>query len=127
MDIVLRLREARRVAGLSQSQAAEASGIGEKTISSFETGQRVGSLKLSQLMRLCRAYGMTIDQFLDGDFEERLVDIGAQEEIDSDVRLKRTLARMVDLDESYREKLIAYFNTMIDRAEHSSRRGRRIV
>ena len=52
MDLVLKLREVRRLKGLSQKDAARLSGVGEKTISSFETGERVGSMKLAQLRRL---------------------------------------------------------------------------
>ena len=37
MDLVLKLREIRRLRGLSQKDVAKLSGVGEKTISSFET------------------------------------------------------------------------------------------
>jgi transcriptional regulator with XRE-family HTH domain len=59
MDLVLKLREIRRMRGLSQKDVARLSGVGEKTISSFETGQRIGSLKLAQLKRLLAVYGLT--------------------------------------------------------------------
>ena len=52
MDLVLKLREVRRLRGLSQKDVARLSGVGEKTISSFETGERVGSMKLEQLRKL---------------------------------------------------------------------------
>ncbi|MGH9443123.1 MAG: helix-turn-helix domain-containing protein, partial [Thermoanaerobaculia bacterium] len=45
MDLVLKLRELRRMRGLSQREAALSSGIGEKTLSSFETGERIISMK----------------------------------------------------------------------------------
>ena len=59
MDLVLKLREIRRLRGLSQKDVARMSGVGEKTISSFETGQRIGSLKLAQLKRMLAVYGLT--------------------------------------------------------------------
>ena len=59
MDLVLKLREARRMRGLTQRDVARMSGVGEKTISSFETGERIGSLKLKQLERLLSAYGLS--------------------------------------------------------------------
>ena len=59
MDLVLKLREIRRLRGLSQKDVARLSGVGEKTISSFETGQRIGSLKLAQLKRMLGVYGLT--------------------------------------------------------------------
>src|SRR5687768_16786940 len=52
MDLVLKLSELRRMRGLTQKDVARLSGVGAKTISSFETGQRITSLKLSQLERL---------------------------------------------------------------------------
>ena len=44
MDLVLKLREIRRMRGLSQKDVARLSGVGAKTISSFETGERIGRL-----------------------------------------------------------------------------------
>ena len=43
MDLVLKLRELRDLRGLSQKDVARLSGVGEKTISSFETGERIGA------------------------------------------------------------------------------------
>lgn len=74
MDLVLKLREIRRIKGLSQKDAAKLSGVGEKTISSFETGERAGSMKLSQLKRLLAVYGMTEADFFGGGVEKRLDD-----------------------------------------------------
>ena len=63
IDLVLNLREARRRCGLTQDEVARLSGVHSKTISSFETGERVGSIKLYQLMKLLRVYGMTLAEF----------------------------------------------------------------
>ena len=72
MDLVLKLREIRRMRGLSQKDVAKLSGVGEKTISSFETGQRIGALKLSQLKRLLSVYGLTEAQFFGGSVEKQI-------------------------------------------------------
>jgi len=56
MDIVLKLRELRRMRCLTQREAALSSGIGEKTLSTFETGERIASMKLSQLLALLAVY-----------------------------------------------------------------------
>ena len=69
MDLVLKLREVRRMRGLSQKDVSRICGIGEKTISSFETGERIGSLKLAQLKRLLQAYGITESEFFSGSDE----------------------------------------------------------
>ena len=63
MDLVLKLRELRRHRGLSQADVARKSGIGIKTLSSFETGERVRSMKLIQLQNLLRAYDVTEAEF----------------------------------------------------------------
>src|SRR4029077_12989418 len=72
MDLVLKLREIRRIKGLSQKDAARLSGIGEKTISSFETGERVGSMKLAQLKRLLAVYDMTEADFFGAAVEKKI-------------------------------------------------------
>lgn len=72
MDLVLKLREIRRLRGLSQKDVARISGVGEKTISSFETGQRIGSLKLAQLKRLLKVYGLSEAEFFGGSVERQI-------------------------------------------------------
>lgn len=70
-DTVLRLRELRRLRGLSQKDVARLSGIGERTISAAETGQKIDSLKVVQLEKLLAVYGLTPAEF----FGERLSDM----------------------------------------------------
>src|SRR5688500_20161796 len=72
MDLVLKLREIRRLRGLSQKDVAKLSGVGEKTISSFETGNRIGSLKLAQLKRMLSVYGLTEAEFFGGSVERQI-------------------------------------------------------
>ena len=69
MDLVLKLRELRRMAGLSQKEAALSSGVGEKTLSSFETGERITSMKLAQLLALLAVYDVTPAEFFGGKVE----------------------------------------------------------
>lgn len=72
MDLVLKLRELRRMKGLSQLDVAEMSGVGVKTISSFETGVRIDSLKLSQLRRILAVYGVSEAEFFGGKVDIQL-------------------------------------------------------
>src|ERR1044072_9037303 len=72
MDIVLKLRELRRLCGLSQKEAAELAGIGVKTLSSFETGERITSIKIVQLFSLLQVYRVTPAEFFGGKVEETL-------------------------------------------------------
>ncbi len=63
MDLRAKLKKLRRSLGLSQKDVAERAGLGVKTISSFETGERIDSLKLSQLRRILRVYGVSEAEF----------------------------------------------------------------
>src|SRR4051794_6635781 len=63
LDLVLKLRELRRMSGLSQKEAALSSAVGEKTLSSFETGERITSIKLAQLLALLAVYNVTPAEF----------------------------------------------------------------
>ena len=111
MDLVLKLREARRMRGLSQKDAARLSGVGVKTISSFETGFRIGSLKLAQLKRLLDVYGLTEAQFFGGSVEKAMApweldenEIAANHLVD----VLHTLPRRMQRD------LLAKFHLMVE-------------
>lgn len=111
MDLVLKLREIRRMRKLSQKDVARMSGVGEKTISSFETGQRIGSLKLAQLKRLLKVYGLTEADFFGCSVERQI----APWELDSD---EHAAARIVDdlraLPKAVQKTMIAKFQLMLE-------------
>ena len=72
MDIVLKLRELRARAQLHQSDVASRSGLGVKTISSFESGSRISTMKISQLERILSVYCITLTQFFSRSLEHDL-------------------------------------------------------
>jgi transcriptional regulator with XRE-family HTH domain len=113
MDLVLKLREIRRLRNLSQKDVARMSGVGEKTISSFETGQRIGSLKLAQLKRLLKVYGLSEAEFFGGSVERQI----APWELDAD---ENAALRMVDelraLPKPVQKAMIAKFQLMLETA-----------
>src|ERR1044071_8269563 len=113
MDLVLKLREIRRMRGLSQKDAARLSGVGAKTISSFETGERIGSLKLAQLERLLAVYGLTAAEFFDGRIEKEI----APWELDEN---QIATARLVDdlraLPATLQRALLPKFQLMVETA-----------
>ena len=113
MDLVLKLREIRRMRGLSQKDVAKMSGVGEKTISSFETGQRIGSLKLAQLKRMLGAYGLTEAEFFGGSVEKQIAPWEMKEE-------EYLTSRLVDdlqaLPKPLQKALIAKFQLMLETA-----------
>lgn len=111
MDLVLKLREARRMRGLSQKDAARLSGVGPKTISSFETGERIGSLKLSQLERLLSAYGLSEAEFFGGSVENAM----APWELDeTQVATTRVVEALRALPKRMQRDLLAKFQLMVD-------------
>ena len=125
MDLVLKLREIRRLRGLSQKDVARLSGVGEKTISSFETGQRIGSLKISQLRRLLSVYGMTEADFFGSSVERQI----APWELDED---ECAAQRLVDdlrvLPKTVQKTMLGKFQLMMETASdvhnHASREKR---
>jgi transcriptional regulator with XRE-family HTH domain len=111
MDLVLKLREIRRLRGLSQKDVARLSGVGEKTISSFETGERIGSLKLAQLERLLDVYGVTEAEFFDGRVEKQI----APWELDENqMATAHLLSDLQTLPAPLQRNLLAKFRLMIE-------------
>lgn len=72
MDIVLKLRELRARAGLTQEDLARRSGVGAKTLSSFESGARTSTMKLAQLASIVRVYGLTEAEFFSPSLDRTL-------------------------------------------------------
>jgi len=113
MDLVLKLREIRRMRGLSQKDVARISGVGEKTISSFETGQRIGSLKLAQLKRLLKVYGMRESEFFGGMVEKEI----APWELDQEeFATARVLDGLHKLPKVVQKTMLAKFQIMVETA-----------
>ena len=110
MDLVLKLREIRRLRGLSQKDVAQISGVGEKTISSFETGQRIGSLKLAQLKRLLAVYGLSEAEFFGGTIEKEIAPWELDEE---EYALSRVVDEVRVLPKNAKRTLLAKFELML--------------
>ncbi|HJQ35751.1 MAG TPA: helix-turn-helix transcriptional regulator [Thermoanaerobaculia bacterium] len=111
MDLVLKLRELRRMRGLTQKDVARLSGVGEKTISSFETGERIDSLKISQLERLLAVYGLTEQDFFGGTIEKEIApwELGEEE-----IAMRRLLDDLHGLSKTAQRNLVAKFQLMVD-------------
>ncbi len=113
MDLVLKLREVRRMRGLSQKDVARMSGIGEKTISSFETGERIDSLKLAQLKRLLKAYGITEAEFFSGSVDRK---IAPWEMDENDFATTRLVDELHSLPKHVQRVVIAKMQVMLETA-----------
>ena len=113
MDLVLKLREIRRLRGLSQKDVARLSGVGEKSISSFETGQRIGSLKLEQLRRLLHVYGISETEFFGSCVEK---EIAPWELPEDEIATTRLLEELRTLPVPLRKSLLTKFQLMLDGA-----------
>lgn len=111
MDTVLKLRELRARAGLTQEEVARRCRLGVKTISSFESGARIESMKLSQLETILAAYNVTFTQFFSRSLEHQLAPW--ENESSSDALLRRLDA----LPAHAREALMDRISAMLDAAE----------
>lgn len=112
MDLVLKLRELRKYRGLSQRDAAKKAGIGVKTLSSFETGERIASMKVTQLQRLLRVYDTTEAEFFSTAIEHLLAPWEHEEEHEFDLLL-RTLR---DLPAAVQRTIVEKLRLAIDLA-----------
>lgn len=113
MDLVLKLREIRRLRGLSQKDVARLSGVGEKTISSFETGQRIDSLKISQLKSLLAVYGLTEVDFFGCSVEKEI----APWELDEyEFAAAQLLEHLRALPKPIQATMVAKFELMLETA-----------
>jgi transcriptional regulator with XRE-family HTH domain len=113
MDIVLKLRELRRLRGLSQKDVGRLSGVGEKTVSSFETGDRIDSMKLSQLRKLLRLYDITEDDFFSRKMDG-LLDSGSPFQ---QTREEALLNGLGELSSPMRAALLERFELMLQAAQ----------
>ena len=112
MDVVLKLRELRRLRGMTQKEVSELAGVGEKTVSSFETGDRIMSMKLSQLVQLVNAYNISLAEFFGNEIEQQL--FSELERLNA-TELK-LLTALRALPEQTRQLLAERFLLMIDAA-----------
>jgi transcriptional regulator with XRE-family HTH domain len=113
MDLVLKLREIRRLRGLSQKDVARLSGVGEKTISSFETGERIGSLKLDQLKKMLGVYGLTESEFFGGTVERQIAPWELDEEESATQQLVEELR---SLPRPVQKTMLSKFQLMLETA-----------
>ena len=116
MDLVLKLREIRRMKQLSQKDVARLSGVGEKTISSFETGQRIGSLKLAQLKRMLKVYGLSEADFFGASVEKQ---IAPWELNDEQMATQRLLDDLHTLPKPIQKNLLAKFQLAVEAVAES--------
>ena len=73
-----KLKAARAAAGLTQSQAAEASGVDRVNITRFEGDHKTPTL--ATLYKLAEAYGVDVCDLLPRDEQGRLPEVAADEE-----------------------------------------------
>lgn len=120
MDLVLKLRELRHLRGLSQKDVARRSGIGEKTLSSFETGERIDTMKLSQLQALLAVYGVTEEDF----FSDTLDQLFDPTYVRESTRIDAIRDRIGALPERIRIGILERVELMLDTAELTFPTGR---
>jgi len=99
MDIVLKLRELRHHRRLSQKDVERLAGVGEKTLSSFETGERIDTMKIAQLRALLTLYGVTEEEF----FSDKLDEMFDPTYVRVSTRVDEIIARIAELPEHVRD------------------------
>jgi transcriptional regulator with XRE-family HTH domain len=110
VDFVLRLRELRRLNGLSQKEVGQSTGVGEKTVSSFETGDRIKSIKVAQLLALLDAYHVTAAEFFGDGVERKL--LAELERLSADE--VKIVSGLRGLPDAARERLTDRFLVMLE-------------
>src|SRR6266851_2630800 len=98
------------MSGLSQKEVGRTSGVGEKTLSSFETGERITSIKVVQLVALLNAYRVTPSEFFGDGVERKLL---AELERLSPNELK-IVSALRGLPDGVRERLVDRFLVMLE-------------
>lgn len=113
MDIVLKLRELRRLRELSQKDVGRISGVGEKTLSSFESGARINTMKLSQLRRVLRVYNVTEEEF----FSRKMEELFNPDALVERSREESLVVGLGELAPSMRDALMERFELMLQAAQ----------
>ncbi|HVT43559.1 MAG TPA: helix-turn-helix transcriptional regulator [Thermoanaerobaculia bacterium] len=113
MDIVLKLRELRKMRKLTQREVSRLTGISEKTISSLETGSRIDGLKIRQLRKLLAVYGVNERQFFGRELES-VLDFWAVTQRDKAV--VHLAEEMEQLPLSIQRSLFEKFQLLVDTA-----------
>jgi transcriptional regulator with XRE-family HTH domain len=123
MDIVLKLRELRRMRGLTQRQAEEKSGVGYRTISTFETADRIMSMKLWQFLAILEAYDVTPAEFFGSNVEQAVfADLEALTNDEASL-----IAALRRLPATQRARLVDHFVASIAAVEVTAERRLRAV
>ena len=110
MDIVLKLRELRRFRGLSQKDVGRLSGVGEKSLSSFETGERIDTMKIGQLRALLAVYRISEEDF----FSDKLDEMFDPTYVRVSTRLDEIVARIADLPEHISDAALDTISQMLE-------------
>lgn len=121
MDIVLKLRELRHHRRLSQKDVERLAGVGEKTLSSFETGERIDTMKIAQLRALLTLYGVTEEEF----FSDKLDEMFDPTYVRVSTRFDEIVASITELPEHVRNELIEAIARMVDAATLATTAGAR--
>jgi transcriptional regulator with XRE-family HTH domain len=121
MSIASRLKDVRKGAGLSEKELARLSGVHEKTISSYESGRRIGRMKIEHLVKMLAVIGMSLPVFfMSVDEERETVAMNAE-----DGPAFRFFDRFMALPEDTQRALLPAFHLLTDIVE--SRDARRAV
>lgn len=117
MEVAFRLQECRRKAGMTQKEAMLASGVHEKTISSYESGNRASSVKMEHLVPLLNAYGISFEEF----FAVKTLDDAYLQTLGGE-RVANLIRRVGALRDPWRTNALRSIDKLLVDAEAAQRR-----
>lgn len=108
-----KVRECRGKLGLSQKELAEHSGIGYRTITSYESGQRFP--QPAQLYKLAKALGVSTDYLRDDSIEDPSYGLDRMEYVE-EMRQKGGYKESLDLDQMLKQNQALFAGGSISEA-----------
>jgi len=114
MDIGSKIRDIRKIRGLTQQDIADKLGVKKNTISQWESGAR--NMSLEQTIQFAKVVGVTLDYFNDNSPERTLFQLMAQlESVFSSAAIPES-----DKDKAYQDIMKIYLRSKEMAAEKNS-------
>lgn len=106
----LRIRDIRKKCGLTLKELGERVGVGESTMSQYETGKRQPDYEV--LLRISDYFGVSVDYLLGKSDEKTPADDGEREICDDDIKF--ALFGTVDVDDAIFEDVKRLARTALE-------------
>lgn len=115
--MTLRIREIRKKCGLTMKELGERVGVGESTISQYETGKRQPDYEV--LLRIADYFGVSVDYLLGKSDEKTPAEDGEREISDDDIKF--ALFGTTEVDDAIFEDVKKLAKTALELSEKTKR------